>query len=100
MMDEEKFFLSSAAAIIALAVLLFTSGCSLPVGTRKITAWGVGCIPMSGYCVPFAGYWYSEHGGDTGNYKRAPPPIIELHFDPPAAEKDTGSIPTWMEFNI
>jgi hypothetical protein len=61
----------------------FLQSCTLPVGTRKITAWGVGCIPAGGFCLPIIGYWYSEHGEDTDKYKPAPPPIVEYYFEAP-----------------
>jgi hypothetical protein len=59
-------------AVLLLAVLL--GGCSLPSGTRKITFWGVGCIPVGAWCAPFVGYWASEHGDETDNYNPAKPP--------------------------
>jgi hypothetical protein len=103
MMDEEKFFLSSAAAIVALAVLLFTSGCSLDPATQLalaerrvyITVWGFYCVNQA------CGLGYLNYQRNpTEVQKPAPPPIIEHYFEPPAAEKDTGAIPTWKEFSI
>jgi hypothetical protein len=101
MMDEDKFFLSSAAAIIALAVLLFTSGCSIDSATQLalaerrvyITVWGLYCVNQAcglGYLN------YSRNPLETP--KPAPPPILEYHFEAPAAEP---SLPTpWKEFQI
>lgn len=77
-----------AAKIFALARMLFLSlivsgmaSCTLPTGTRKITAWGVGCIPTGGFCLPFAGYWHSEHGDEVVGETSAKPP--ELWIMPP-----------------
>ena len=50
-------------AITAVVLLLFAwalSGCSPPVGMRRITAWGLWAVPFG---APVGiGYWHSEHG--------------------------------------
>lgn len=61
-------------SVACLLAVLLSLGCSLPSGTRKITAWGVGFLPIAGIPMPFAGYWYSEHGEDTDKYKPVTPP--------------------------
>jgi hypothetical protein len=84
MMDEEKFFLSSAAAIVALAVLLFTSGCSIDPATQlalaerrvKITVYGMYCVNQA--C-----------GIGVLEYERNPPgPSVEFHFEAPQPTKE------------
>jgi hypothetical protein len=93
-MDEDKFFLSSAAAIIALAVLLFTSGCSIDPATQlalaerrvNITVYGVYCVNQA------CGLGYLK-------YERNPPtPSVEFHFEAPV-EKPSTQAP-FKEFGI
>jgi hypothetical protein len=57
--------------------LIFLSGCTLPQGTRKVTAWGVGVLPSgTGFPIPFAGYWHSEHGDDVISEHSASPSVV------------------------
>jgi hypothetical protein len=68
---KNKFFIYGALA-------LSLAGCSLPQGTRKITAWGIGAIPTGGIPIPIIGYWHSEHGENVESEESAKPPTPEL----------------------
>jgi hypothetical protein len=74
--------------------LIFLSGCTLPAGTRKVTAWGVGVVPTgSGFPVPFAGYWHSEHGDDVISEQSARPSLPSVSTSTPAGLDEWMCIP-------
>jgi hypothetical protein len=54
--------------------LIFLSGCTLPTGTRKVTAWGVFLPTPTGFPIG-VGYWHSEHGDDVISEQSAKPPL-------------------------
>lgn len=59
--------------ILVFVALLLLSACSLPSGTRKITAWGFWGV-LAGFPVG-VGYWHSEHGENVKGEDSANPPM-------------------------
>lgn len=59
--------------LLVFAAMIALSACTLPAGTRKITAWGFWGV-LAGVPVG-VGYWSSEHGADTEGYNPAKPPV-------------------------
>jgi hypothetical protein len=84
--DEWKRESSTLRKYVTMVVFCFILGfiflgCSLPQGTRKVTAWGIGFVPTpTGVPLPFAGYWHSEHGDDVVSEKSAEPKFPTYDF--------------------
>lgn len=77
--------------------LLFLSGCTLPTGTRKVTAWGVGFVPNpTGIPLPFAGYWHSEHGEDVISEESARPALPAAVPVAPVPTTTPSGLDEWM----
>jgi len=59
--------------LILLFLAVLVNGCTPPVGTRKVTAWGIWAAPFG---TPIGiGYWHSEHGINVQGEESAKPEI-------------------------